>query len=115
MNTSSRNESNWRLMGTIEVAANAPRLANVLADLALDFRLETALASPPGYAWFDLYVDASRGERRCERTACMLLDALLRIAEAGEIPAFRIVAGEQWLQIEAMNEHPPGHSVAASH
>lgn len=89
--------ADWRLMATIEVGERAPDLAAILADLRFDFRLDPAVASPPGRRWFHLFVDACRGEQRCARSAHTLLHALQRIAQAGELADFRIVAGERWL------------------
>lgn len=99
MSISLGQESNWRQMATIEVRDDFDDFASVLADLSLDFRIEPAHESPPGYIWFHLLIDAGKGERRCARTAYALLTAMQRIAEEGSIPDFRIVAGEQWLQI----------------
>lgn len=86
-------------MATIEVRDPFDDLGRLLADMSLDFRLEPAHESPTGYLWFNLLIDASKGERRCARTAYALLSALQRIAAEGGIPDFRIVAGEQWLQL----------------
>lgn len=86
-------------MATIEVRDDFDNLGHLLADPRLDFRLERASESPAGYVWFNLLIDASKGERRCARTAYALLSAVQRIAADGGIPDFRIVAGEQWLQI----------------
>jgi len=86
----------WCLMATVQVAEGAPDLADILADLDFGFRLEPAASSPPGYRWLNLYVDARRGPRRCGLTAHRLLSALTRLAEAGDIPGFRVMAGERW-------------------
>ncbi|HEY0724086.1 MAG TPA: hypothetical protein VGD41_08910 [Pyrinomonadaceae bacterium] len=94
--------ADWCLMATVQVAAEAPDLAEILADLDFGFRLEPAAASPPGYRWLNLLVDARRGERRCGYTAHRLLTALQRIAESGELPGFRILAGERWLDVPAL-------------
>jgi hypothetical protein len=87
----------WRWMATVELAADAPDVGEVLRDLRYDFRLEDAAASPPGHRWLHLYVDACRGERRCILTTRCLLGALRRLAEIGELAHLRIIAGEQWL------------------
>jgi hypothetical protein len=87
----------WRWMATVELAAAAPDVSAVLQDLRYDFRLVEAAASPPGYRWLHLYVDACRGERRCILSTRCLLGALKRLAEIGELQHLRIIAGEQWL------------------
>lgn len=88
-------------MATVQVAEGAPDLAEILTDLHFDFRLDPAAASPPGYRWFNLLVDARRGARRCALIAHRLLSALKRIAEAGDLPGFDILAGERWLDYAA--------------
>jgi len=85
-------------MATIEIDANAPNLAGILADLRYDFRLDPADSSPPGRQRFDIHVDARGGERRAAITAHRLLHALARIAETGELGDFRIIHGERWLE-----------------
>lgn len=91
-----REPSQWCLMATLQVAEDAPDLPAILADLDFDFRLERT-PSPPGVSWFNLLVDAGRGQRRCGRVAHRLLNALQSISECGDLPAFRIIAGERWL------------------
>ena len=91
----------WRWMATVELAAEAPDVSAVLQDLRYDFRLVEAAASPPGYRWLHLYVDACRGERRCILSTRCLLGALQRLAEIGELRHLRIIAGEQWLDEDA--------------
>jgi hypothetical protein len=88
----------WCLMATFQVAEGAPDLADILADLDFGFRLEAAASSPPGYRWLNLYVDARRGPRRCGLTAHRLLSGLTHLAEAGDVPGFRVIAGEHWLE-----------------
>ena len=105
--------ADWCLMATVQVAADAPDLAEILADLDFGFRLAPAAASPPGYRWLNLLVDARRGERRCGYTAHRLLTALQRIAESGELPGFRIIAGERWLDAHALG-FSSVHSTAGS-
>ena len=92
-----RKPSQWCLMATLQVAEDAPDLQAILADLDFDFRLERT-PSPPGVVWFNLLVEASRGPRRCGRVAHRLLNALHSIATCGDLPSFRIIAGERWLQ-----------------
>jgi hypothetical protein len=106
--------SRWCLMATVQVAEGAPNLADILVDLDFDFRLDPAPASPPGHAWFHLLVDARRGQRRCELTAHRLLSALQRIAEAGDLPGFRVIAGERWLEYPAASDamRPETHTDA---
>lgn len=87
----------WRLMATVQVDADAPDLAEILADLDFDFKL-VPTSSPDGVRWFNLYTDERRGSRRCALTAYRLLSALSSIAATGELPSFRIIAGQRWLQ-----------------
>ena len=47
-------------------------LPAILADLDFDFRLER-IPSPPGFLWFNLLVNARRGQRRCALIAHRLL------------------------------------------
>lgn len=96
----------WCLMATIQVAEGAPNLVDILADLSFDFRLDPAPTSPPGLTWFHLFVDARRSQRRCELTAHRLLSALQRIAEGGDLPGFRVIAGERWLNYPAASDAP---------
>jgi hypothetical protein len=93
-------------MATVQVADTAPDLANIIADLDFAFRLEPAAISPPGFHWFNLLIDARRGERRRAYTAHRLLSALQRIAQSGELPGFRIIAGERWLDESALGFSP---------
>ena len=87
----------WLHMATIQVAENGPDLADILSDLDFGFRLEPAGASPSGYRWLELLVDARRGPCRCALTAHRLLCALQCIAGTGDLPGFRVIAGERWL------------------
>ena len=89
--------SQWCLMATLQVAEDAPDLQAILADLDFDFRLER-IPSPPGVSWFNLLVNARRGQRRCALIAHRLLNALHSIARSGDLPSFRIIAGERWLR-----------------
>jgi hypothetical protein len=111
MAISYRNESQWSPMATIEVGENCEDLAALVADESLDFRLQPAAQSPAGYRWFDLTVDASKGERRCARTAFALLSAMQRIADKGGIPDFRIVRGHHWLQLGPQDQNDNGDLV----
>lgn len=88
-------------MATVQVAEASPDLASILADLDYGFRLEHAASSPPGYQCFHLFLDVRRGRRRCEIMAHRLLSALQRIADTGDLPSFRIIAGERWLEGDA--------------
>jgi len=99
MSISYQGEAHWRRVAVIEVGADFDNLDAVLADPSLDFRLQPSAESPSGYAWFDLLVDADKGERRCARTAYAVLTAMQRIANDGDIPDFRIVTGHQWLRL----------------
>ncbi|TCO40778.1 hypothetical protein [Dokdonella fugitiva] len=101
--------SQWCLMATLEVAENAPDLPAILADLDFDFRLER-IPSPPGFLWFNLLVNARRGQRRCALIAHRLLNALRSIADAGDLPAFRIIAGERWLHSPSADVDDARHS-----
>ena len=92
-----REPSQWCLMATLQVAEDAPDLQAILADLDFDFRLER-IPSPPGVSWFNLLVNARRGQRRCALIAHRLLNALHSISRSGDLPSFRIIAGERWLQ-----------------
>lgn len=103
-----RDPSQWCLMATLEVAEDAPDLPAILADLDFDFRLEP-IPSPPGFARFDLLVNARRGQHRRALIAHRLLNALHSIARSGDLPAFRIVAGERWLHSPAIADDGARH------
>jgi|GEM_PF-2059644 len=96
MNAVRRDASQWCLMATLEVAEGAPDLSAILTDLDFDFILEP-IQAPPGLRRFNLLLNERRGRRRCALVAHRLLNALQSIARTGDLPSFRIVAGERWL------------------
>lgn len=100
---STYSDPRWWCMATVQVAEGSPDLVTILADLDYGFRLVPAALSPPGYRWFHLLLDVRRGRRRCEVMAHRLLSALQRIAETGDLPSFRIIAGERWLDQPALD------------
>lgn len=92
-------EHRWRHMATVEVDCDVVDFAHLVQDDTLQFQVEIAGKSPPGYRWFLLFMDLSGGERRAARTAWAVLTALKRSAAAGFISGFRVVEGQQWLDL----------------
>jgi hypothetical protein len=99
MNTPLERLARPLLVAGFEVRAESYRLADVIGESEQEFHLATAAKSPPGYQWFDIYVDAQRGERRAALTAHTLLSALVAASEQGWLDDFRILFGKQWLQV----------------
>lgn len=97
------------LVARIEVRAESSSLAEVLRDASREFQLAPAAASPPGYHWFDIEVDAERCERGAALTAPGVLSDLVDRGANGRIEDFRILCGQQWLQVgpaTVSNAHP---------
>lgn len=99
MSISYSSEHRWRHMATVEVDCDVADFAHLVQDDTLQFQVEVAGKSPPGYRWFLLFMDLSGGERRAARTAWAVLTALKRSADAGFISGFRVVEGRQWLAL----------------
>ena len=90
--------SQWQKMATIEIGLPGINLAGLVkGESALNFRFELAEQSPPGYCWYNLFVDSSDGERRSARTAWAILRALKKSADPTHLNGFRIIDGSQWL------------------
>jgi hypothetical protein len=99
MTLSYQPKNDWCAVATIELADSFDRLADLLSDASLEFRIERVAKAPPDRAWFHLLVDLSKGERRGARTAYALLTTLKYFAASGDLPTLRIVSGEQWLRL----------------
>jgi hypothetical protein len=99
MSLSYNSEHRWRHMATVEVGPDVTNFAQLVKDDTLQFQVERAGQSPPGYQWFLLFMDLSAGDRRAARTAWAVLTALKRSADAGVIAGFRVVEGQQWLDL----------------
>jgi len=99
MNTALGKLAKPLLVAAIEVRGETSRLADIIGGSEQEFHLAPASASPPGYQWFDIYVDAQRGERRAALTAHTILSTLLAGSEKGWQDDFRILFGKQWLQV----------------
>jgi hypothetical protein len=99
MNIRLSESSDWRLCAVVEVPDSTPDFFQLVRDDALQFRVQRASREPTGYQWYELWVDASNGERRLARTAWAVLTALQRIAHEGRLEGFRIVNGDEWLTI----------------
>jgi hypothetical protein len=109
MNTSIEKLAKPLLVAGTEVRAESSNFGEVLADREQEFHIAPAAASPPGYHWFDIYVDAQRGERRAAATAHTILSALVEGSTKGWIEDFRILFGKQYLQVGetlASESHP---------
>jgi hypothetical protein len=99
MSLSYGSEHRWRHMATVEVGRDVSNFAQLVEDDTLQFQVERAGQSPPGYQWFLLCMDLSAGDRRAARTAWAVLTALKRSADAGFVAGFRVVEGQQWLDL----------------
>jgi hypothetical protein len=99
MNLRLTESTEWRQCALIEVSESTPDFFQLVRNDALQFRVQRAERSPTGYQWYELWVDASNGERRFARTAWSVLTALKRSAQEGFLEDFRIVVGEDWLTI----------------
>jgi hypothetical protein len=89
----------WCAIATIELSDRFDDFPELVADSHMECRAEPFAKSPPGHAWFHILSDLSKGERRSARTAFSLLTALSDLAAGGELPGFRIVSGEHWLEL----------------
>ena len=99
MNTPLERLAKPLLVAGFEVRAESSRLADIIGESEQQFHLAIAAASPPGYQWFDIYVDAHLGERRAALAAHSILSALVAGSEKGWLDDFRILFGKQWLQV----------------
>jgi len=99
MSLSYGSEHRWRHMATVEVGCDEIDFAQMVQDDTLQFQVEPAGKSPHGCQWFLLFMDLSTGDRRAARTAWAVLTALKRSAAAGFISGFRVVEGQQWLDL----------------
>lgn len=113
MSLSYGSEHRWRHMATVEVGCDEVDFAQMVRDDTLQFQVEPAGKSPPGYQWFLLFMDLSAGDRRAARTAWAVLTALKRSADAGFITGFRVVEGQQWLDLGNGTEDKTAHDAPA--
>jgi hypothetical protein len=97
------NSTTWRHVATIEIGQDVPDFSRLVDDSAIRFRVEASPQSPVGYQWFDFYVDAAATNRDSARTTWALLWSLKRLHEAGELGEFRIVRGQQYLDLGDAN------------
>jgi hypothetical protein len=93
----------WRHVATIEIGDSIPDFHALLDDSAIRFRVESAQQSPEGFRWFDFYVDADAGSRAGARTAWALLWRLKRLNESGQLKEFRIIHGQNYLDLGDAN------------
>jgi len=115
MSLSYSSEHSWRHMATVEVGCGEVDFAQMVQDDTLQFQVEPAGKSPPGYQWFLLFMDLSTGDRRAARTAWAVLTALKRSAAAGFITEFRVVEGQQWLDLGNEGADKPACAAPAPH
>lgn len=113
MSLSYNSEHRWRHMATVEVGCDVTNFAQLVEDDTLRFQVERAGQSPPGYQWFLLFMDLSAGDRRAARTAWAVLTALKRSADAGFVSGFRVVEGQQWLDLGNGVEDKTAHDAPA--
>lgn len=94
-------DGQWRQIAVVEVATAAPDMASLIGESDSRYRVTSALASPTGYKWYEIELDFSIGEARASQAACALLRALADLGSAGIIPEYRLVGGQQWLEVGA--------------
>jgi hypothetical protein len=88
-------------MATVEVDASAGALHEVLSDIRFDSRLEPAPSMRPDRLRYRIVADVSRSEHRAARSAGVLLSALDAIARNGDFAAFRVLAADERLRVDA--------------
>jgi hypothetical protein len=93
----------WRHVATIEVGQDLPDFKQLVDDSTVRFRIEPSPRSPAGYRWFDFYLEAAATSRDAARTTWALLWRLKRLHESGELKDFRIVRGQQYLDLGDAN------------
>jgi hypothetical protein len=104
MHNDARDDSTgWRHVATIEIGEDIPDFRKLVDDSAIRFRAEASQRSPRGYQWFDFYVDAKASAREAARIAWALLWNLKRLHETGQLHDFRIIHGQQYLDIGDSN------------
>ena len=88
-------------MAMVELDGAVDALDEVLSDIRFDCRLNPAPPSRADKPRFYVIADASRGPQHAVRSAMVLLSALDAVARSGEFAAFRIVAAEERLLLDA--------------
>lgn len=104
MNTLSGELALPQLVAGVEVRSPGADLVAYVGSQTSVFRLQPAAASPFGFAWYELFVDAAQGERRAAHAAHSVLSALQLASDAGWLEDFRIVFGEHWLQVRDLRD-----------
>ena len=86
----------WQQVIMFEVDAESRRAVDAFArSIASEARILPAAHSPSGYAWFEVEIDFSHGERRAVLLAGNLVEAL----EAAELPGYRLLSGREWMDL----------------
>jgi hypothetical protein len=91
----------WQTVATFEVdnAASTLYALAIMSETADIYRIAPSAESPAGRRWFDVAVDFSVGERRAIRITQALIASLEHSSREGDIGAFRLVSGREWLQL----------------
>ncbi len=89
----------WRHVVTIETGEEGADFEKLIGDPSINFRAQESARSPAGYRWFDFDVEANASGRESARTAWAILWALKRLHESGGLKEFRIIHGQQYLDL----------------
>lgn len=91
----------WQTVATFEVdnAASTLYALAIMSEPADIYRIVPTGESPAGRRWFDIAVDFTVGERRAVRITQALIASLEHSSRGGDIGAFRLVSGLEWLQL----------------
>jgi hypothetical protein len=93
---SSHAERQWRAIATVETRAGTD-LSGLAACERYDVRVEPVDGSPAGCRWFNVLIDAARGEEHYVLAARAVLRTLHRLRASGVATGFHVVDGNQWL------------------
>jgi hypothetical protein len=91
----------WQTVAIFEVddTASTLRALTIMAEPADIYRIVPSPDSPAGRRWFDVIVDFTVGERRAVRLTQALIASLEKSFKEGDIGAFRMVTGREWLEV----------------
>jgi hypothetical protein len=103
---------NWHRVATVEVSSSVKDLPALVQDDSLKFRLVETDSPRRRFRRFDLIVDSTEGERRCARTAWIVLNAMQNAATLGCLDQFRVIEGNHCL---SMFEAKPAASAGDLH
>ena len=101
MNIAINPSGTWQTVAIFEVDDSASTLhaLTIMSEPADIYRIAPSADSPAGRRWFDVAVDFTVGERRAVRITQALIASLEQAFKDGDIGAFRMVSGREWLQV----------------